>query len=88
MLNFVFKYGKIQTKLYPRTYSIDELNKITMPTMLLVGDNEVIYHPADAFKRAGKGIPILTTQLLPNCGHAIPTDQPELTANAIARFFK
>jgi pimeloyl-ACP methyl ester carboxylesterase len=88
MLYYVFKYGKIQIKLYPCTYSVDKLKKIIMPTLLIIGDKELVSNPLKTFKRAGKAIPVLTTLLLPDCGHAIPTDQPELAANAMVIFLQ
>jgi pimeloyl-ACP methyl ester carboxylesterase len=88
MLFFVFKFGKIKTNMWPRVHSKNELRHLKVPVLLLIGDKEKIYKPTEAIKCAQKYAPGLKGQIIPQCGHAIPTDQPEILAEKVDSFFR
>ena len=58
-------------RVMPTVFSDDELRELSMPVLVLIGENEVIYDASKAFTRARQLIPNLTGELVPNCGHDI-----------------
>lgn len=53
----------------PTIFDDGELRKITMPTLLLVGEKEVIYSPHAVIGRARRTIPHIDAQLVPDGTH-------------------
>jgi len=53
----------------PSIYKDGELRSIKAPTLLLIGDHEVIYRKEKAFHRAMRLIPHLKTDVVPNANH-------------------
>ena len=49
----------------PTVFSDDELRAMRVPTLLLIGDHEVIYDPATALARARRLIPDFEGELVP-----------------------
>ncbi|HEX3044604.1 MAG TPA: alpha/beta hydrolase [Bacillota bacterium] len=81
-----FKYCIPKVKVPPVIFTDEELQTLSTPTFVLVGDQEVIYNPQKAIKRAMELIPNCAGEILPQCGHSIPTDQPELLARKMKEF--
>jgi pimeloyl-ACP methyl ester carboxylesterase len=63
-----------------------EWGKIQIPTLLLIGDHEILYDPGRALKRAKQLIPHLETELVPHAGHLLNSDQPEKVDATVLRF--
>lgn len=61
----------------PTAFSDEMLRQITVPTTVLIGENEVIYRhgPMAAAKRA-ELIPTVQVQLIPEAAHALNLDNP------------
>lgn len=70
----------------PPVHTNDELRQLRMPTLLLLGDQEVIYNYKAALKRAQTLIPGIETCIVPGAGHALNFDQPELVNARILEF--
>jgi pimeloyl-ACP methyl ester carboxylesterase len=64
----------------------DEWKQIQIPTLLLVGDHEILYDPRKALQRARQLIPHIQTELVPSAGHVLHADQPERVNEAVLRF--
>ena len=62
-----------------------DLPKIAMPTLVLVGEDDVITPPADAKAMAG-ALPNARLEVIPNAGHLAPVENPEATNRAILAF--
>jgi pimeloyl-ACP methyl ester carboxylesterase len=64
----------------PTRLTDDELRRISAPTTVLLGDREVIYAggPQAALARAKRLIPGVHARLLPNVGHVLTLDAPEV----------
>jgi pimeloyl-ACP methyl ester carboxylesterase len=64
----------------PTRLTDDELRGINVPTTVLLGDREVIYAggPQAALARAKRLIPIVDARLLPDAGHVLTADAPEI----------
>jgi len=63
------KHFRIPRGVIPTVFSDSELRAVQVPTLLLLGDREVIYDPATALARARRLLPNLQGDLLPACSH-------------------
>jgi len=70
----------------PTVFSDEELSALRLPVLLLIGENEVIYDPADALTRARRFIPDLEGELVPQCGHDITATQHEIVDARVLEF--
>jgi pimeloyl-ACP methyl ester carboxylesterase len=86
MLTLSFRVAANQLRVYPREFSDVELKAIKVPTLLILGKEEMIYSPAEAAERALRLLPNSKVIILPDCGHAIPFDAPKEASNAIDSF--
>ena len=64
----------------------DEWKQIKIPTLLLVGDHEILYDPRKALQRARQLIPHIQTELVPSASHVLQADQPEKVNEAMLKF--
>lgn len=71
---------------FPTVYSEDELKMITNPTLLLLGDQESIYSPLKAVKRARKFIPNLKSDIILQAGHLLNMEQAEKVNYKVLKF--
>ena len=81
--DFRFDYNKV---FIPPVYTDNALQQIKAPTLLLLGEREVIYDPKAALKRAANLIPNIETRLITGAGHALNFDQPEMVNMCILEF--
>jgi pimeloyl-ACP methyl ester carboxylesterase len=72
----------------PRVYGDAELRRIAAPTLVLIGEREVIYDPRAALRRAADLIPDCQAALVPGAGHAVAIDQPEIVNDRILEFLR
>ena len=82
------KHFKPQPSGFPTVFSDAELRQVRVPTLLLIGDHEVIYKPALVMERARQLIPHVEAELIAGGGHAFPLDQAECTNLRILEFLK
>jgi len=75
-------------QVYPPVYTDDELRQVKSPTLLMVGEDEIIYDPRAALARAASLIPNIQTQLIPGAGHALTLDRPELVNARLLEFLE
>jgi pimeloyl-ACP methyl ester carboxylesterase len=68
--------------------SDDELRHLRMPVLLLFGDGEVIYDPAEALARARRLIPYLEGGLIPGCRHDMCVSQSRIVDLRVLDFLK
>ncbi len=69
-------------------FADDEFGNLKMPVLLLVGDQEVLYDAQSAADRARRLIPHVEAEIIPNAGHRLSTDQPEVVIGRIMRFLQ
>jgi pimeloyl-ACP methyl ester carboxylesterase len=72
--------------MWPTVYSDAELKQIDLPALLLNGSAEKVYNPQKAIKRAQRWMPDLTAQIIPDAGHLLFMDQPEIIDACILKF--
>jgi pimeloyl-ACP methyl ester carboxylesterase len=70
----------------PPVNSDAELRQLRAPTLLLLGEHEVIYNPQRALDRAMRLIPHLEATIVPGAGHALTFDQAEVVNERILAF--
>lgn len=70
----------------PPVHTDAELRQLRPPTLLMMGEHEVIFDPQAVLNRAAALIPGLQTALVPGAGHALSFDQPELVNARILAF--
>jgi len=86
MLLMPFTGGKIQVKIWPKVYSQKKLSRLTMPVLVILGEDETMYDPKKVEKRAKERIPGCNVELINQCKHSIPYDQPEEVVKLIKTF--
>jgi len=67
-------------------YTDAELRQIDIPTLLLIGEQEVLYKPSFVMERARRLIPHIEAELIPGGGHMFPMDQADCTNTRILEF--
>jgi pimeloyl-ACP methyl ester carboxylesterase len=86
MLTLSFRVASNQLRVYPREFTDAELKTIKVPTLLILGNQEMIYSPEEAAERASELLPVSEVKILSHCGHAIPIDAPAEASNAMDSF--
>jgi pimeloyl-ACP methyl ester carboxylesterase len=62
--------------MFPSVFTDDELERIELPTLRLIGDEKKIESPNKAAQR-GQGLrPTFSADIIPNMGHAMNMEQP------------
>jgi len=69
-------------------FSDDQLNAMRVPTLLLIGDHEVISDPAKALARARRLIPDLEGELVPRCRHEMCVSQSRIVDARVLEFLR
>lgn len=81
-----FRNGHLVIKVPPRCFTDEELQRLSMPTLVLIGQQELLYSPVKAVKRAKEILPDSVVELVHNCNHAVVSDQTELIKTRILDF--
>ena len=63
-------------------------NDLQVPTLLLIGQQEVIYDPVASVERARKLIPHLEADLIPQASHDLAYYQAKIVDERILEFLK
>jgi len=75
-----------QRPVYPDVFSDEELRSVRALTLVMFGDKEIIYDPIPALERAESLIPAAQTELVPDAGHLLNIEQPELVDRRLLTF--
>ncbi len=81
-----FRIPQETLRVAPEPLTDGELTAIRMPVLLLIGDREVIYDPANAMARARRCIPHVEGGLVPDCRHEMCFSQSQIV-DARVRLF-
>jgi pimeloyl-ACP methyl ester carboxylesterase len=71
----------------PVPFSDEELHRVSVPTLLLIGENEVLYDPRAALARARRLIPNLEGALIPRASHDMSFTRHDLIDARIVEYF-
>jgi pimeloyl-ACP methyl ester carboxylesterase len=80
------KHFRSQITVLPTVFTDDELRRIQVPTLLLIGEEEVIYDPQAAVNRARRLMPHLEAEMIPNASHGLPMEQAEFVDERVLDF--
>jgi len=70
-----FRFSRETARIAPTVYSDSDLRAMQVPTLLLMGDREVIYDSANALSRARRLVPHLEGGLVSGCSHDMTVRQ-------------
>jgi pimeloyl-ACP methyl ester carboxylesterase len=77
---------KLKMPVTPTVLSDEELGRIKMPALFLVGENERIYPAQKAIQRLNTIAPAIKTKLIPNAGHDVTIVQAEMVNEIVLEF--
>jgi len=77
---------KLKMPVAPTILSDEELGRIKMPALFLVGENEVIYPAQKAIQRLNTIAPAIKTKIIPNAGHDLTIVQAEMVNELVLEF--
>ena len=83
-----FRVPPETARVMPTVFSDDELRVMRVPTLLLIGDHEVISDPATALARARRLIPHFEGELVPHCRHDMCFSQHRIVDARVLDFLK
>ncbi|MBK5267571.1 MAG: alpha/beta hydrolase [Acidimicrobiia bacterium] len=73
---------------FPKRFTDDELQRITVPTLFYMGGKTELYNPVSAAERAQRLMPDVETLIVPDAQHGLPFQYPELTTMTILDFIE
>jgi len=75
-------------RVMPAVVPDEQLRSLKMPTLLLIGDHEVISDPARALERARGLIPDFEGELVPGCRHDMCSSQHDIVDSRVLDFLQ
>ncbi len=69
-----------------RPFTDDELRALEAPTLVLLGERSVLLPARTASARVKELIPRVCAEIVPDVGHGVPLEAPELVNERILRF--
>jgi pimeloyl-ACP methyl ester carboxylesterase len=85
LMEEVTRYCRPAT-MYPTVFTDQELKRVDLPTLLLIGTAEKIYNPGKAIERAQRWMPHLRAEIIANAGHLLIMDRPDIINARILKF--
>jgi pimeloyl-ACP methyl ester carboxylesterase len=83
-----FRQQRETLKVAPLPYSDAELRGLQVPTLLLIGQQEVLYDPAAALERARRLIPTFEGELVARAAHDMSYSRHDVVDARVLRFLK
>jgi len=80
------KCFKFRMPVTPSVLTDNELQRIKVPTLFLVGENEKLYPAKKAVERLNTLAPQIETEIIPNAGHDLTIAQAELVNKKVLDF--
>ena len=81
------RYRLSQNRVLPPVYGDQDLRRIRTPTLLLIGDHEVIYEPAQVIRRATRLVADLRAEIIENANHCAQVTAPQVVNKKMLDFF-
>ena len=76
------------SRVMPVMFSDDQLRSMRVPTLVLIGDHEVICDPVTALARARRLFPDVQGELVPRCSHDMCFSQHRIVDEQMLDFLK
>lgn len=73
-------------RVMPAVVPDEGLRQMNVPTLLLIGEHEVISDPARALDRARRLIPDFEGELVPGCRHDMSSSKPDIVNSRVLEF--
>jgi pimeloyl-ACP methyl ester carboxylesterase len=88
-VHFRSDYLSPQNFVYPNIiYTDQELKAVSQPTLLLIGQQDALYNPLAAVKRARQLISTIQAEIVANSGHDMPVSRAEIVDRKVLVFLK
>ncbi len=82
------KSFKSKRMVNPTVLTDEQLHRIDIPTLYLVGENEKIYSASKAMERFQKAAPHIKAEMIPDAGHDLTMVQAEMVNQKILDFLR
>jgi pimeloyl-ACP methyl ester carboxylesterase len=79
---------KFKAPVRPTVLNDNELKRIKMPALFLVGENEKLYSPQKSVRRINTIAPNIEAEIIPNAGHDLLFVQKDMVTRKIIEFLK
>lgn len=83
-----YRYAKPLLQLMPSVFAEEEFQSFSIPTLLLIGDKEVIYPAGKAIANAKRLIPNLETHLIAGASHSLTMEHADIVNELTLLFLK
>ena len=83
-----FRHFRCQGEAIPDIFSDEELRGLKAATLILIGQQEVIYDPVASIERACRLIPHIEASLVPNASHDLSYFQARIVDEHILNFLR
>lgn len=83
-----YRYAKPLLQVMPSVFSKEEFSTFQVPTLLLIGDKEVIYPAKKAIANARNMIPNLETHLIAGASHSLTMEHADIVNELTLHFLK
>lgn len=81
-----YKFGRIQLKVAPTVFKETELKRLTPETLVLIGEDEVIYSSVNKAVKHAEESPKMTAHLIPDSSHCLPAEQAPIVNQLVLQF--
>ena len=88
LVSMVLSEGVRVNAAFPKEFSKAELGAIRTPTLLLIGDNELLYEPHATLMRAQDRMPTLQGEIISHAHHIAAMAQPDKVNARIVEFLQ
>jgi len=81
-----FRSANMKMKVPPRVFTDEESQRLIMPVLLLIGEQEFLYNAKRATDRAKQILPNGNVEMIEKCNHAVVSDQTKLVTSKLLTF--
>jgi pimeloyl-ACP methyl ester carboxylesterase len=85
---FMNAFGHVKNDQVPGPLPDSALQKLTAPTLILIGEYERAFLAGKVFERAKTLLPTVTTEIVPDAGHGMTDENPALVNQKIADWIR
>ena len=87
-MDCAIKYGRMSLRTLPSVFRDNELQQLQIPMLLLMGTKAIMYDSQVAAQRARHLIRDVIVKFIPDTGHLLTLERPELVNEHVHRFIK
>jgi pimeloyl-ACP methyl ester carboxylesterase len=87
-MDCAIKHGRMSLRTLPSVFEDWELRQIETPVLLLMGSKTVMYNSKLAARRAQQVIKHVKVEFIPNAGHLLTLERPEIVNEKILTFLQ